>query len=662
MVAFLVMTGVLADPPREVDLAEYGDAAIFEATALDDALGGGEVAVCDIDADGIEDLVIAASKGDGPGQLRPNGGDVYLVYGARRRWAGIRPVVSAASTRIVGQEALDSLGSGAVCADFNGDGYGDVLLEAFNADSVENGRDQAGQAHLIFGAPTLPALIDLAQPYDTVIYGAEPLDAVGDEPAAGDVNGDGITDILLDAAHATSRTGGKAQAGKVHILFGRAAWPPILDLRSQSDVTIHGATLNDNLGFELGSGDLDGDGTDEVLADAPGGDGPLDARPSCGDILVFRGRAVWPQVIDLAFTTTLPDTIVWGADAEDQFGRTSLTVGDLDADGTAELIAGGPFADGPSGTASQQGEVRTAAPGSAWPATLDLRSAQERVVYGADADDAFGIRLSLADIDGDGRADLVSTSSDADGPGNSRSRCGETYVILGSPTLSADIRLQNGEYDVIVYGAERDDRTGVARFASDINDDGLQEIILRGRTGVGYGKLARVYLVSPYDVDGDGLSQLADNCPLVANASQLDSDTDGRGDACATDWDGDGQVDGEDCAPNRAADGTPGEVTGLRVTGAGASQVEWDPQGFANMYDLTRGFVAQLSETDLGACQNARDPDRRDTAFVDDERPPAGAGFFYLVRGRNVRCGVAGTYGWTSAGVERTNQSPLACP
>jgi hypothetical protein len=40
LVALLAATSVLADPPREVDLAEYGDAAIFEGTVLDDALGG----------------------------------------------------------------------------------------------------------------------------------------------------------------------------------------------------------------------------------------------------------------------------------------------------------------------------------------------------------------------------------------------------------------------------------------------------------------------------------------------------------------------------------------------------------------------------------------------------------------------------------------------
>ena len=51
------------------------------------------------------------------------------------------------------------------------------------------------------------------------------------------------------------------------------------------------------------------------------------------------------------------------------------------------------------------------------------------------------------------------------------------------------------------------------------------------------------------DGDGDGTDDGSDNCPLIANADQLDSDSDGTGDACDTDDDGDGDNDGSDNCP-----------------------------------------------------------------------------------------------------------------
>ena len=56
-------------------------------------------------------------------------------------------------------------------------------------------------------------------------------------------------------------------------------------------------------------------------------------------------------------------------------------------------------------------------------------------------------------------------------------------------------------------------------------------------------------IFGPLDGDGDGINDGSDNCPLVSNADQLDTDSDGTGDACDTDDDGDGDNDGSDNCP-----------------------------------------------------------------------------------------------------------------
>ena len=51
------------------------------------------------------------------------------------------------------------------------------------------------------------------------------------------------------------------------------------------------------------------------------------------------------------------------------------------------------------------------------------------------------------------------------------------------------------------------------------------------------------------DADGDGSVDSVDNCPNIANSNQLDTDQDGKGDACDNDDDGDGVIDAFDAFP-----------------------------------------------------------------------------------------------------------------
>jgi hypothetical protein len=171
------------------------------------------------------------------------------------------------------------------------------------------------------------------------------------------------------------------------------------------------------------------------------------------------------------------------------------------------------------------------------------------------------------------------------------------------------------------------------------------------------------------DLDGDGLRDTADSCPGMANPNQSDSDRDGVGDACdncvaianATQGDADGDGVGDVCDCLATDPGTfafPGDI-GDEMWGADLATMLWTPltgsAGPATQYDVVRGTLP-AGPGGAGAPQCFA-PGLPAAHVQDPQTPPAGTGFYYWVRGRNA-CG-AGTYGFTSGGVER---SAPACP
>jgi hypothetical protein len=643
-----------------VDLANYTDAAQLIPIEQDES--GTESASCDVNGDGIDDLLIAAVRGSGDGAQRALCGEVAVVLGHRGAWSGANSIDAARATLLVGADPFDQAGREVACGDVNGDGTADVVIGAYNSKGPENLRNGAGEVHIVFGRPTFPPSVDLKTDADVTIYGPY-VDALisGWQLSVGDIHGDGFSDVLIDNHFAPPTGEPGFNAGRALIVFGRAVWPATIDLAVGADLTIQGKSSEDYLSSSLMAKDLDRDGKGELLVGAYFADGPNDVRTHAGEVHVFRGRTVWPSLIDL--TTQSADYMVYGADIEDRVSDSgTVSAGDIDGNGWPEIVIGVLFGDGRTNGGPETGEVRTVEPRTNLTGVVDLRTSTRHAVYGAGPGDFFGARPLVGDLNGDGIEDLVGSAGHADGVGDSRLLSGEIDVQFGKAGFPAITELSTTPPDVLVYGALSDDVL-IARSLGDLNGDGLKDIIAVSSAQHAT-RLSTVWVLSPFDTDGDGVAQLSDNCPLIANPTQSDVDANGVGDICQLDYDGDLIPDSVDCRPGDVKAGRPGDIklTSLTKTSSTVLVMTWTAFTTAESYDVSRGRLTQLRSNDFGTCQNLRDQNLTDTTFVEPINPPVGDGYYFLVRGRDLGCGGVGTWGASSAGVERINSNPAACP
>lgn len=153
----------------------------------------------------------------------------------------------------------------------------------------------------------------------------------GSSIAAGDVNGDGVTDLLVGA---TESDASRRLAGAVFGFLGpidRRAWST-----DEASFALYGETADALFGQGLAVADFDGDGLDDLMVASPGGDGSPWRQ---GLIYVFRG-----PYTPGAWTGAATADVIYRDDAEPPLAQlgSALDACDLDGDGAEELVIGSP--------------------------------------------------------------------------------------------------------------------------------------------------------------------------------------------------------------------------------------------------------------------------------------------------------------------------------
>jgi len=191
-----------------------------------------------------------------------------------------------------------------------------------------------------------------------VIYGADDYDYAGEAVSCGDINGDGYDDVILGSHQGNGPGNGRDNAGEVWVVYGSGSPLTSIDLAvpPANTTVIFGADINDRAGSSVSSGDINGDGFEEVVLGAYWADGPLDATLSAGEIWIIYGSASPSSAIDLA-TPPSNARVIYGADSGDQAGDAIDLPGDINGDGYRDVIVGIGNGNGPDNGRSSSGEI-----------------------------------------------------------------------------------------------------------------------------------------------------------------------------------------------------------------------------------------------------------------------------------------------------------------
>ncbi|MES5821148.1 FG-GAP-like repeat-containing protein [Streptomyces sp. RG80] len=426
----------------------------------------------DFNGDGYGDLAVAAPRATVNGKAEA--GYVAVLYGsANGLSAAAKKVYTQASAGVPGTvEAGDRFGSHLTAADLDGDGYTDLVVEAEGELWEQDGIARQGNRTVLWGSSAgftsgkgMPAR-------DSGRY-----QGGGSLSATGDFNGDGHQDLLYaglvylgpfgrDAVPAAVRTNPELVDGDLDLMglvAGDIDGDGITDLVTMArsfdgdDEGDHGEHLNYLRGSRDGLQPL------VVLKDARGerlrpghavalgdvnGDHRADLVTARGSISFLYGTADGPAR-SFASRTIDQDTpgVPGTEEPEDWFGY-DLSVGDVNGDGYGDVLAGNPHED--LGTVQRAGAFTVVPGGPDGPtgAGSTLFSQNSASVPGtAEKDDRFGENATFVDGNGDGKAEPVVAALGED------ASAGAVWVFRGAATAKGSFSFGAGTLGTVASGA-----------------------------------------------------------------------------------------------------------------------------------------------------------------------------------------------------------------
>ncbi len=351
--------------------------------------------------------------------------------------------------------------------DLNGDGLVDLIIAMESADV------NAGNSGAVF--VYLADENGYSGPPDQVLSGFATDDQFGRDVALGDLNGDGMLDLVVGAA---GYDPGLNNAGGIFIHYGT----PNGLFSPQPDDVLSGVRGDDNLGYAVAVCDFNGDGRLDIAGGATlYEDRQADpVRSNQGGVLIFLGYedGFLEQPDQVVLGTRLSGEGEWSNYANLQMGA-ELHGGDINGDNFCDLVVGANryevngmgsagavfvFAGRPADGLSQGGVTSNAA---------------QLIVNDSAAinSPSLGRRLAVDDMNGDGLVDIVVGENGGDTGGRDR---GAVHLFLGQEFDAVQTTRSRSilTAEFAAYGNSNSDQMGIGMATGDVTGDGVPDLIV----------------------------------------------------------------------------------------------------------------------------------------------------------------------------------------
>ncbi len=448
-------------PPRgmlnlsELEGDKHGFALLGEVA---NSYTGTQISSGDINGDGYDDIIINAT-GVSPNES-VDGGRIYVVFGKKNGFPNETELSSLDGSNgfMINGGTDEFIGSRVVTGDINADGFDEIIFTS----QLESNGSGSSTVYVMFGKKSSFSSEITTESLNSSkgfkIKGAAGQN-ITSALSTGDLNGDGYAEILIGSESADANG---TENGKVYTIFGKAgSFGSIFDLSNMSSsngFSINGASSYDRIGSSLSSGDVNGDGFEDVII----------AQGSYAHVFIVFGKLEgYGTEIEIEESSVF--TII-GEYLE------KISSGDVNGDGYDDIIIGSRLT-GPSGKTqivfgssdNSGGEI----------SLLNLNSTSGFIINGEELNSRSGYSVSSGDVNRDGYDDIILGANAANS--NGTSYVGKTYIVFGkSSEFDSEVELSdiNGVTGISLSGEAYGDQSGAAVTTADVNGDGYADVLI----------------------------------------------------------------------------------------------------------------------------------------------------------------------------------------